>query len=220
VKVRGPEVIKISSELGEEEAAIRAAQVVRDGGLVVYPTESFYGLGADPQNEEALRRIFALKGRGLDSPILLLLPSREYAGHYAAVIPNEALALMEVFWPGGLTIVLDAAEGVSPLLTAGTGKIGLRLSGHPFARALCRAFGGAITGTSANRTGGLPSVTALEACESLGGEVQLVVDAGSTPGGLPSTVVDASRHPPRIIRSGMIGETELKRVVPAVGGTR
>lgn len=218
MKVAVPEVIKTPSEFNEDEAARRAAEVIREGGVVVYPTESFYGLGADPANEKALRRIFELKGRGLDSPILLLLPYMEAAELYAARIPDAALALMEAFWPGGLTIVLDAAEGISPLLTAGTGKIGLRFSGHPFARALCRALGSAVTGTSANRTGAPPWDTALEAWESLTGAVELVVDAGRTPGGLPSTVVDASGHPPRIIRMGIVSESELKKVVPEAGG--
>lgn len=216
MKKIGPEIIKIISGR-EEETAGRAADVVLGGGLIVYPTESYYGLGADPFNEEALRRIFEIKGRPLDSPILLLLPAREEASRYAARITEEACVLMDVFWPGGLTIVLDAAEGISPLLTAGTGKVGLRLSSNPFARALCRELGGAVTGTSANRSGAPPCTTALEAARSLLGRIDLVADGGETPGGQPSTVVDATRMPVKIIRQGMISESEIKGAISRGG---
>jgi len=204
-------LISALSETEKENAARAAADVLGKGGLVVFPTESFYGLGVDPFNEMAVRNLFHAKGRSPDRPILLLIPSADMVKEYARDISGLAEELMEAFWPGGLTLVFNAFPRVSPLLTAGTGKIGLRVSGHPLARAVCKAFGGAVTGTSANVSERPACETAAEAISALGDKVDMVLDGGRTPGGLPSTVLDMTENPPVVLRHGMVNLKELNK---------
>jgi L-threonylcarbamoyladenylate synthase len=199
-------------EAGLEEAC----RVLGEGGLVAFPTESFYGLAADPRQEEAVRRLFALKRRSPERPVLLLLPSKESAVEYAADIPPVAEQLTERFWPGGLTLVLEARDSVSPLLTAGTGTIGLRLSSHSLATALARRFGTAVTGTSANPSGRPPACTAAEAAAYLACEPVLILDGGPAPGGAGSTILDVTSDPPRILREGQIPREALAACLSTV----
>lgn len=188
---------------------VRACKALEAGLLVAFPTESFYGLAADPRLEPAVRDLFQAKGRSPDRPVLLLLPSRERVSDCAARIPAVARALMDRFWPGPLTLVFEAAPSVSPLLTAGTGTIGLRLSSHPVAVALARSWGGAITGTSANRSGQPPACTAEEVDADLGPEVACILDGGTTTGGVGSTILDVTVTPPAVLREGQISEEVL-----------
>lgn len=199
------------------EALERAAQVMARGGVVAYPTESFYGLGADPESQGALERLMRAKGRPEGRPILLLIPRTEAMEALAARVPLLAYELAERFWPGGLTLVLEAAEGISPLLTAGSGKIGVRVSSHTLARGLCTAFGGAVTGTSANISGMPPCRSARGVLSALGARVDLVLDGGETPGRSPSTVLDVSVSPPRILREGMITAEALQPYLRKAG---
>ncbi len=192
-----------------------AAGILRSGGLVAFPTESFYGLGADAANETALQRLYFTKERKPGKPVLLLLPGSEGVMHYAAEVSESALRLMNTFWPGGLTLVFKAQKNVSKLLTAGTGKIGVRVSSHPLAKALTQAFGAAITGTSANISGALPCNTAGEVSEALGERVDIILDGGRTAGGKPSTVLDVTTVPPAILREGLISGEMLKPYIKA-----
>jgi len=194
----------------ERDAGLgQACEVLRRGGLVAFPTESFYGLAADPGRDDALRRLFAVKRRSPDQPLLLLVPARESVSGYTVRIPPSAGRLMERFWPGGLTLVFEALPSVSPLLTAGTGAIGLRLSSHPLATALARRFGTAITGTSANPSGRPPACTAREVAAFLACEPALILDGGSTPGGPGSTVLDVTLDPPHVLREGQVSREAL-----------
>lgn len=188
----------------------RACKVLREGGIVAFPTESFYGLAVDIRREDAIHRLFRVKGRASDQPVLLLLPSLESVECYAAAIPGAARRLMDRFWPGALTLVFEAAGTVSPLLTAGTGTIGLRLSIHPLATHLAGALGIAVTGTSANPSGFAPACTAEEAAQSLGPHLDLILDGGRTGGGLGSTVLDVTVDPPRIVRQGQVDRALLE----------
>ncbi len=199
--------------VSHQEAAARASKVLAEGGLVIFPTESFYGLGVDPFNREAVRRLFDAKGRAPEKPVLLLIPSADSIRLYCKDVPSDALRLMEAFWPGPLTIVFHATDKVLPELTAGTGKIGLRLSASSFARLLCSAFGEAVTGTSANYSMEPPCSKAMAAYLSLRGRVDLVVDGGDTPGGSASTVVDVTESPPRLLRHGLVKEEEIIKVL-------
>jgi L-threonylcarbamoyladenylate synthase len=204
----------------EREAGLeQACEVLKQGGLAALPTESFYGLAADPRQDAALRRLFAVKRRSPQSPVLLLLPSRESIAGYAARIPSSAQRLMERFWPGGLTLVFEALSSVSPLLTAGTGTIGLRLSSRPLTTDLARRLGSAVTGTSANPSGLPPACTAREVAAYLACESALILDGGSTPGGAGSTVLDVTADPPRLLREGQVSREALAAclspVVPA-----
>jgi L-threonylcarbamoyladenylate synthase len=182
----------------------RCRDVVRTRGVIAYPTDTFYGLGADPRDPEAVRRIFAIKGREAGQPILLLLHDRSEVAAWASTVTPSAERLMERFWPGPLTLVFPAAPHVLPELTGGSGTIGLRVPGNKLTRELLRNLGTALTGTSANRSGGRDPRTADEVMREVGDRVELVLDGGTTTGDRPSTVVDVTVEPPRIIRRGTI----------------
>lgn len=186
----------------------RCRDVVRARGVIAYPTDTFYGLGADPRDPEAVRRIFAIKGRGAGQPILLLLRDRSEVAAWASVVTPSAERLMQRFWPGPLTLVFPAAPHVLPELTGGGGTIGLRVPGNELTRELLRYLGAALTGTSANRSGGRDPRTAEEVMREVGDRVDLVLDGGATTGDRPSTVVDVTVEPPRIIRQGAIDIAE------------
>lgn len=192
-----------------DEAIRKAGGVLLSGGLVAYPTESFYGLAVDATNEEAIRRLFTAKKRRPDRPVLILIPSLESLTRYVSHIPLVASQLIKTFWPGGLTLVFEAGPEISPLLTAGTGKIGIRLSSHPIATALARAIKGPITGTSANLSGTPPCRTAQEVRQSLGEKADLILDGGKTEGKIGSTILDVTVAPPQILREGMVPEAQL-----------
>jgi L-threonylcarbamoyladenylate synthase len=182
----------------------RCRDVVRAKGVIAYPTDTFYGLGADPRDPEAVRRIFAIKSREAGQPILLLLHDRSEVTAWASAVTPSAERLMERFWPGPLTLVFSAAPDVLPELTGGGGTIGLRVPGNELTRELLRNLGTALTGTSANRSGGRDPRTAEEVMREVGDRVDLVLDGGATTGDRPSTVVDVTVEPPRIIRQGNI----------------
>ena len=182
----------------------KAAKILESGGLVAYPTESFYGLAADADNETAILRLFQVKKRQVGEPVLILIPSVESLKRYAANVPETAKRLMDAFWPGGLTLVFEARKSVSTLLTAGTGKIGIRLSSHPVAMALTQAMDSAITGTSANISGEPPCNTSHGVARALGKGVDQILDGGETPGLKPSTVLDMTIRPHTVPREGMI----------------
>lgn len=192
-----------------KKQASEAAKILKSGGLVAYPTESFYGLAADAANENAILRLFHVKKRQVREPVLILIPSIESLKRYAVHVPEAAERLMEAFWPGGLTLVFEADKGVSSLLTAGTGKIGVRLSSHPVAMALVRAMERAITGTSANISGEPPCKTPNGVARALGKGVNKILDGGKTPGQNPSTVLDMTTLPHCILREGMISREAL-----------
>jgi L-threonylcarbamoyladenylate synthase len=187
-----------------------AAKVILSGGVVAVPTESFYALAVHALNEKAIERLFAVKRRREDDPLLILISSGEALDSYAMNVPNRARKLVESFWPGGLTIVLFAAPILPPSLTAGTGKIGVRLSGHPVPRALAKAVGAPITGTSANRSGQPSCSTAEEVMETVGEDIDLILDGGRTPGEKGSTVLDVTLDPPVVVREGIVSREELE----------
>jgi len=182
-----------------------AAGIVRGGGVIAFPTETFYGLGVCPFDARAVRRIFDLKGRPFkEAPILVLIRSRADLETLAVEITPAAERLMEACWPGPLTIVFHAAAAVPSVLTAGTGTIGVRLTAHPDVQRLLEAVCGPLTGTSANRSGQSPATTAEDVDRALGAGVDAILDGGATSGGLPSTVVDTTVTPPRVIREGRV----------------
>jgi len=182
----------------------RCRDVVRARGVIAYPTDTFYGLGADPRDPEAVRRLFAIKGREAGQPILLLLHDRSEVAAWASAVTPSAERLMDRFWPGPLTLVFPAAPHVLPELTGGGGTIGLRVPGNELTRELLRHLGRALTGTSANRSGGRDPRTAEEVMREVGDRIDLVLDGGATTGDRPSTVVDVTVEPPRIIRQGIL----------------
>ena len=187
-----------------EEAFARCRDVIFAGGVIVYPTDTYYALGADPGNAAAIRKLFAIKGRQHDQPILLLIKDAGQVRNWAAEISMKAEELMRQHWPGPLTLVFKAKEYVLPELTAGAGTIGLRVPGSELTVRLLAFLGTALTGTSANTSGGPSLRTAEEAMEALGSAVDLIVDGGMTAGGKPSTVADVSADQVVVIREGAI----------------
>ena len=208
--IKSTQVINVLDKVGLEEGIQKGKDTILSGGLVAFPTESFYGLGVNSLDERAVKRLFQAKKRKSDQPILILIPSIESLDQYVQNIPEVAHKLIERFWPGGLTLIFQATPNISPLLTAGTGKIGIRLSSHPVAAALVRSVGIPITGTSANISGQSPCSTADQVLESLGHSVDLILDGGSTEGKAGSTLLDVTKDPPVILRQGMIGRTEIE----------
>jgi len=187
----------------------RVAQAILRGGVAAFPTETFYGLGADAGNDEALQKIFQIKGREDNKPLLVLIAEREWLPGLVRSIPPVAARLMEKFWPGPLTLVFEASPELSSLLTAGTGTVGVRISPHPVAQALVRAVGRAITATSANLSGQPGASVAAEVLRTIGNRVDAILDGGQTAGGLGSTVVDVSGASFQILRQGAVTRAEL-----------
>ncbi len=204
--VKTAEIIKLDKgRIGEVFA--RCAEVIKAGGVIAYPTDTFYGLGADPRNRRAVSRVFEIKGRGSDQPILLLLRDRTDVTAWTSAVTSSAERLMDRFWPGPLTLVFTARPDVFPELTGGTGTIGLRVPGSELTRTLLRRAGNALTGTSANRSGSPSPRTLDEVMRELGDRVDLVLDGGVSAADRPSTVVDVTAEPPRIIRMGAVDVT-------------
>ena len=186
-------------------AAIEAAiRVLRAGGLVAVPTETFYGLGARALDASAVARVFVAKGRPADKPLLILVDSVAMVEGVARDVPDRARRLMARYWPGALTLVLSAHPDLPAALTGGTGTIGVRLSPHPLARALVAGLGEPVTAPSANPHGGASPRTADEVIAGLADRVDLVLDGGATPGGPASTLLDLTRTPPAVLRAGAV----------------
>lgn len=181
-----------------------AVRVIRRGGLVAFPTETFYGLGAAALDASAVGRVFEAKGRPADKPLLVLVDSVGMVAALAAEVSPRARRLMARYWPGPLTLVLRARPELPEALTAGSGTIGVRLSGHALARRLVQLVGTPVTAPSANPHGAPSPCTADEVVAGLGDRVDLVLDGGRTPGGPPSTVLDLTRVPPVVLRRGAV----------------
>jgi L-threonylcarbamoyladenylate synthase len=191
------------AELHDAIAALRA------GELVVYPTETFYGIAADPLSPAALEKLFAIKGRDPQKPIALIAANSQMAFEVAREVPTIARRLASAFWPGPLTIVLPARKGFPHQLVGPDGGVGIRVSPHPIARALSDGLGKPITATSANRSGEEPATTVRAARESLGDKVKVFLDGGTSQASAPSTVVACDARGYRIIRAGAISEREI-----------
>jgi len=193
----------------------QASQLILQGGVVAFPTETFYGLGADAGDVVALQKVFQIKGREENKPLLLLVAGRTWVQDLVKKISPAAEALIERFWPGPLTLVFEASAHLPPILTANTGKVGLRVSSHPVAQALVQAVGRAVTGTSANLSGQASLSLAAQVSQALGRKVDAILDGGKTAGGLGSTVLDVSAVLPKIIRQGAISQEELAPFIEA-----
>jgi L-threonylcarbamoyladenylate synthase len=166
-----------------------AVRLLKQGGLIAFPTETYYGLGVDPFNKEALQRLFKVKRRCVDKAVLVLVADQSQVKRFADSFPVDFNKLMAAFWPGPLTLVFPARSNVPELLTGGTGTVGIRQSPNSIAIKLVQEFAGPITATSANRSGATPATTAAEVDENFGSEVDLIIDGGATPGGQGSTLV-------------------------------
>ena len=192
-----------------EKEIEKAAEILRAGGLVAFPTETVYGLGADASNPAAVKKIFAAKGRPADHPLIVHIADMSELKHWAAEVPRAAWLLAEKFWPGPLTMVLKRSPQVNDLISGGQNTIGLRVPGHPVAQKLLKAFGGGIAAPSANRFGRLSPTTAEHVREELGDAVEIILDGGACDVGIESTIVDLTCEPPAILRPGRVSAQQI-----------
>ena len=197
--------------LADAKGIAEARRLLAAGEVVAFPTETFYGLAADARSADAVAKVFALKRRPADAPVALIARDLDAARALSALDLSQTVERLAArFWPGPLTVVFDAAPEISSALTAGTGTIGVRVSPHPVAAALAEPF--PITATSANVTG-RPALRRAEEVAAELPELPLVLDGGDTAGGLPSTLVDVTQDPPRVVRPGAISVDSLREVV-------
>jgi L-threonylcarbamoyladenylate synthase len=204
-------VLKLAPDFPLEYLIDSAAAILARGGAIAYPTETFYGLGVDAGNEEAIRRIFDVKGRDFKNPVSVIIGHVDQLIPLAGTIPDAAQKLISAFWPGPLTIVFEAARSVSPLLTAGTGKLGIRLSSHAFARRLTLASGKPLTATSANLSGAPECADADAVIRQIGGKIDAVIDLGEKGGTVGSTIIDATLETMKILRMGVVTREEIEQ---------
>ena len=197
-------LISIDPMTPQSDIIARAAGVVKAGGVIMFPTHSLYGLGANALDYEAIEKVFHIKQRSFDNPLLVLVDTIEWVEQLVKNIPESAWRLIENFWPGGVTLIFEAQSSVLTNLTGGTGKIGIRMPEHPVARALCRHVQGPITATSANMSGSAAYDCVDNIDQNVAEKLDLILDAGPLYGGPGSTVVDVTVDPPEILREGRI----------------
>lgn len=204
--------IKVNFKNGIEISSVEmAAEILKEGGVVAFPTETVYGLGADALNKEAVRKIFEAKGRPQDNPLIIHVADDELRD-YVKSVPLKAKELMDKFWPGPLTIILQKTDLIPMETSAGLDTVGVRMPSNEVARMLIKALGHPIAAPSANISG-KPSPTNYERCvEDLDGRVDMIMGDGSSIVGLESTIVDYSVQPPRLLRPGFITYEDLKKV--------
>lgn len=203
-------VLKVDAINPQPDIMREAGDVIRAGGLVGFPTETVYGLAADAFNTDAVARVYDVKGRPAGNPLPVQVADADEVSKLARDVPDTARRLMDAFFPGPLTIVLFASHDLPELVTAGTGKVGIRMPDHPVALALIREARTPIVAPSANPSGEPPPTTAQEVLAYFDGRIEIVLDAGPTQLKVASTVVDVTEHPPRILRFGSITEEMIR----------
>ncbi|MGC8969228.1 MAG: L-threonylcarbamoyladenylate synthase [Conexivisphaera sp.] len=209
-------VLRVDPRNPDESKIARAAEVIRSGGLVAFPTETVYGLGADAFNPEALRRIFLAKGRPQDNPLIVHVPDREWLTRVASSVPELAGRLVERFWPGPLTLVVEASPSLPTEVTAGLPTVAVRCPAHPVALRLIELSGTPIAAPSANLSGRPSPTSAEHVISDLWGLVDVIVDSGETLYGIESTIIDVTRDPPVLLRPGAVAVEDVEGVL----GTR
>jgi L-threonylcarbamoyladenylate synthase len=199
-----------AADVPDEAVIAEAADVLRQGGVVAYPTDTLYGLAVDPRRDDAVARLYAVKGREAWSAVTLIAASLAQA-KLAAIMGPAELRLARAFWPGPLTIVMPPQPGLSPAALGGGTTVGVRVPSHAVACALAAAFGFCITATSANRSGQPAAATGADVAATLSAAVDLLVDAGPVAGGTPSTIVEVDESGPRLIRRGAVAWDRVLR---------
>jgi len=200
---RMAKVVQIDPDSPASELIAEAVRVIREKGVIIYPTETLYGLGANPFFPEAMKRIYAIKGREAAKPIPFLIKDQEMLASLVEAVPPVGRELMERYWPGPLTLILRAKKGLQMPLKGKDGTIGLRISSHPVARRIVEALDAPLTSTSANIAGAEDLLDGERMAQLFGNQVDLIIDAGKVPG-IGSTVIDLTVSPPRMVRQGMI----------------
>ena len=204
---------KVNSTNPETDIIAEAAGIIINGGVVVFPTRSLYGMGADAFSAKAVNRVFHIKQRPAGKPILVLIKDKDELERLALFVPPAAVAIMESFWPGRVTIVFQAKQHLLANLTAGTNKIGIRLPGHDVAHALVKTAKIPITGTSANLSGNTGCFRVDDLDKTIVDGVDLILDAGPLNGGAGSTIVDITAKTPLILRQGVLSQRDISNVI-------
>jgi len=206
-------VVDVSGSAGLQQGLREAVRILREGGVVAFPTETVYGLGADARNPDAVREIFRVKGRPAVNPVIVHVPDVQLARELVTAWPHQAEILAERFWPGPLSLVLPRSNEVPDVVTAGGPTVALRVPAHPVARALLRESRLALAAPSANRSCQLSPTRAEHVLADLGDRISLILDGGPTTGGLESTVLDLSCDPPRLLRPGLVPPGEIEQLI-------
>jgi len=191
----------------------KAAEILRAGGLVAFPTETVYGLGADAASQKAVARLYAVKRRPSEHPVIVHFSSPDQAFAWGREVPPVAKKLADKFWPGPLTLILKRSERAKDFVTGGQDTVGLRVPSHPVAQRLLKEFGGAIAAPSANRFGLVSPTTAAHVREDLGKDVDLVLEGGPSDVGIESTILDLSGAAPVLLRPGHISREDLQKIL-------
>jgi L-threonylcarbamoyladenylate synthase len=205
-------MIRIAVDAAQPDPASieRAAAAIRTGGLAAIPTDTLYGLAADPFSPAAVARIFAVKGRADGQALPLVAADFEQVRRHFGVLPAMAARLAGHYWPGPLTLLLDAPASLAPQVSGGTAKVGVRVPAHPVTTALCRACDRPLTATSANISGDPATAEPDVVARTLGDVIDVLVDAGRTSGGLPSTIIEVTGTGPRLVRAGAVSWEEVR----------
>ncbi|MHB1458376.1 MAG: L-threonylcarbamoyladenylate synthase [Armatimonadota bacterium] len=211
-------IVKIDPDDIDNNLIEEAGMIIRQGGLVGFPTETVYGLAADAFNPAAVTRVFDVKGRPLDKPLPVQICDVSVLPMLADDVPECAYQLINAFFPGPLTIILKAASSVSHIITAGTGKVGIRMPDHPVAIDFLKEAETPIVAPSANTSGFSPPVNAQMLMSDLGGKIEYILDAGTTRLMVASTVVDVTESDIRIVRQGIISEEMIINCISRKGG--
>ncbi len=210
------EIVRLTGGASDVAAIARAAAIIRDGGLVAFPTETVYGLGANALNDAAVAKIFDAKGRPAGDPLIVHLSSADAVITVAASVPEIAWTLMRRFWPGPLTLILERGRVVPLRVTGGGASVALRVPAHPVAAALLRAARVPIAAPSANRFSRPSPTTADDVAEDLGDRIDMILDGGPSTHGVESTVVDLTGPEPAVLRPGAITLEALRAVLPRI----
>jgi L-threonylcarbamoyladenylate synthase len=208
------QIVLVSPDEPRPNRIRQAAGVLDRGGVVAIPTETFYGLAVDGFSTTGTEAANRLKGKAVDSPVLLLLSDRTMADQVAVDLPEAFHELTRAFWPGPLTLVVRASRSVPPSVSGGRGTVAIRVPGLALPRHLAAALGRPISGISSNRHGGQPHRNAVEVFREFPEGVDMILDGGPTPGGAPSTIVDLSEDRPRVIRRGTLPVTVFAPFLP------
>ncbi|MDH4223888.1 MAG: L-threonylcarbamoyladenylate synthase [candidate division Zixibacteria bacterium] len=210
------EILKVSTEEQNRQAILRAAEIVKKGGIISFPTETVYALGADAMNKQAVERIFQIKARETDKPFAIFVPDYTSLNEFVENISFYAEKLMGEFWPGPLTLIFKSKPGKLAHLTGGKNKLGFRVSSAEPVQLLLAEIKGPLTATSANLSGFRESVSAEDVYKQFKEKIELILDGGQSNEPIPSSVVDVSGDIPILIREGRISIDEFKRVVPRI----